>query len=175
VLAEIDEDVVEVCKEFFPGHTSGLSDPRVDIQIGDGFDYLEKHPDEFDAVLSDSTDPVGPGVVLFSAKYFELAKSAMKKGGCFVTQVEGIWSRRNATVSVRNELLNHFSTCEWYGAPIPTYPGGYWSFLVASDRVNFRKISDPHRQQSIEKTAKYYSAEMHSGLFSMPQFIRQTS
>lgn len=171
VLAEIDQDVIDVCKEFFPGHTSGLTDPRVDIQVGDGFEYLKQHPGEFDVILSDSTDPIGPGVVLFSSKYFDLAKSAMKQGGCFVTQAEGMWCRSHSAVSVRNELLNHFKSCEWYGAPIPTYPGGFWSFLIASDAVDFRKIADKSRQKLIEQSSKFYSSALHSGLFSMPRFM----
>jgi spermidine synthase len=171
VLAEIDEAVIEVSRRFLPGHTSGLDDPRVEIRIGDGFDYLQKHPGEFDAVLSDSTDPVGPGVVLFEDKYFSLAKSALRPDGCFVTQAGGFWSRSLDISDVRQSLQQHFARIDWYGGPIPTYPGGLWCFLMASDTVDPRRIAEIGRQAAICKTTRYYHPDMTPGLFAVPRFL----
>jgi len=171
VLAEIDGDVVDVCKTYFPHHTSGLSDPRVDIQIGDGFDYLKNHRGEFDAILSDSTDPVGPGEILFNPDYFRLVKSALKPEGCFVTQSETMWARKKTIPKTTEHLNKLFGQVFWFGGPVPTYPNGFWSFLIASDLPDPRKVADPARQSAISKSTLYYTPELHSGLFFSPKFL----
>ena len=171
VLAEIDGDVVDVCRKYFPAHTCGLNDPRVDIQIGDGFDYLKSHAGEFDAVLSDSTDPIGPGEALFNPEYFHLCKAALKPGGCLVTQAETMWAKNRTIPKTREHLCKQFAQVFWFGGPVPSYPNGFWSFLIASDMPDPRKVADPNRQSTISKTTQYYTPELHSGLFSSPKFL----
>ena len=39
-MVEIDEEVVTVCKEYFPKSTSGLSDPRVHLYFMDGLAFV---------------------------------------------------------------------------------------------------------------------------------------
>src|SRR5690606_30805764 len=70
VLAEIDERVIETSRRFFPSISSGFSDPRVDIQIGDGIAHIKNHPDTYDVILVDSTDPIKAAEGLFSADFY---------------------------------------------------------------------------------------------------------
>lgn len=37
----------------------GLSNPKVDLHIGDGFEFIKKHSNQFDVIITDSSDPVG--------------------------------------------------------------------------------------------------------------------
>ena len=37
----------------------GYSSPKLTQYIGDGFEYMEQHENEFDVVITDSSDPVG--------------------------------------------------------------------------------------------------------------------
>ena len=62
VMVEIDGDVVRECARHMPALNGGaFKNPRGQVIIGDGIDYVRKARDKsFDAVLVDSTD-IGPG------------------------------------------------------------------------------------------------------------------
>jgi spermidine synthase len=173
VLAEIDEDVINVCKEYFPKLAGMLSDPRVDIQVGDGAKYLTEHREEFDAVISDSTDPVGPGAVLFEDPYFQAAKNALRPGGFFVTQCKSVWLDAESVREVSKRFRSLFRQVGVYGATIPTYPTGSWTFIFGSDAVDPRGKIDQVRQELIAKTARYYTPEHQTAAFAMPAFLNR--
>ena len=59
VQIEIDEKVIEVSKKFLPFMGQGLTHPKVTLHIGDGFEFMKKHKNEFDVIITDSSDPVG--------------------------------------------------------------------------------------------------------------------
>lgn len=59
----------------------GFDSPKVELNIGDGFEYMRNHPKEFDVIITDSSDPVGPAVNLFTESYYKLLKDALKPGG----------------------------------------------------------------------------------------------
>jgi spermidine synthase len=172
VLAEIDEDVVNVCKEFFPALANDLNNPRVEVKIADGIKYLENQKHAFDAILSDSTDPIGPGAVLFEDSYFGYAKRALKEGGFFVTQCESAWTNPEGLHDYAERMRKHFHRVFPYGASIPTYPSGYWNFLIGSDTIDPRVCSAANRQNDITKSTRYYTAAHQLAAFVVPAFIR---
>ena len=174
VLAEIDEDVINVCREFFPRLAGALSDSRVDIQIGDGAKYLAEHRGEFDAVISDSTDPVGPGVVLFEDPYFRSAKQALCEGGFFVTQCKSVWLDAEMIRNVKRRWAGLFRIVGVYGATIPTYPSGSWTFIIGSDAVDPKRPVDRARQETICRDTRYYTPEHQTGAFAMPAFLKRS-
>ena len=53
------QEVIEVCKTYLPNMTKGYSSPKLAQYIGDGFEYMQKHNNEFDVIITDSSDPVG--------------------------------------------------------------------------------------------------------------------
>lgn len=171
VLAEIDEDVIKVCREFFPGLASALDDPRVEIRIGDGAEYLSEHCDAFDAIISDSMDPVGPCVVLFGDEYFRSARRAMKKGGFFVTQCESGWTDLPQLSGTIERIKKSFSSVHAYGATVPTYPSGLWCFVIGSDGLEPRQAAAADRQQEILKHARYYTLQHQQAAFALPAFF----
>lgn len=59
----------------------GFDSPKVQLNIGDGFEYMRNHKNEFDVIITDSSDPVGPAVNLFTESYYKLLKDALKPGG----------------------------------------------------------------------------------------------
>jgi spermidine synthase len=170
VLAEIDEDVINVSLDFLPSLASCLRDSRVEMAIGDGAKYLADHPATFDAVFSDSTDPVGPGVVLFEDAYFRAGKDCLRDDGIFVTQCKSLWVDVQTARDVAARLERHFKKVIPYISTIPTYPTGSWSFLYASDRRDPRVQFDASRQQKIAETARYYTPAHQVGAFAVPAF-----
>lgn len=53
------QEVIEVCKKHLPNMAKGFSSPKLTQYIGDGFEYMKKHENEFDVIITDSSDPVG--------------------------------------------------------------------------------------------------------------------
>ena len=51
--------VVELSKKYLPNMAQGFDSPKMNLHIGDGFAFMEKHKNEFDVVISDTSDPVG--------------------------------------------------------------------------------------------------------------------
>src|SRR5690606_39409473 len=86
-MVEIDGTVVDMCKEFLPNHSAGaFDDPRLNLVIDDGMHFVATTEEKFDVIISDSTDPIGPGEVLFSENFYEASRRCRNDGGILVTQ-----------------------------------------------------------------------------------------
>ncbi len=86
ILCDIDEAVIRVSKKYLPGMSIGYQHPAVETFIGDGFKFLADRKNEFDVIITDSSDPEGPAETLFQKPYFELLYGALKYGGVITTQ-----------------------------------------------------------------------------------------
>ncbi len=62
---EIDERVIEVAKKYLPFMACGFDSKKVQLTCGDGFEYMRQRKGEFDVIITDSSDPVGPAKSLF--------------------------------------------------------------------------------------------------------------
>ena len=72
--------MVEVGKKFFSKSlATAFDDPRVTLLFDDAARYLrEDGPGKnYDVIICDSSDPVGPADVLFQSTFFESMKSAL--------------------------------------------------------------------------------------------------
>ncbi|QQE78879.1 polyamine aminopropyltransferase [Alicyclobacillus sp. SO9] len=168
VLAEIDGRVVAASKEYFPGIASGLSDPRVDVQVTDGIQYVNDHAGEFDVILVDSTDPVGPAVGLFAKDFYHAVHRALKPDGIMVAQTESPFMNANLIQKTSRDIGEVFKNSYLYLAYIPTYPTGMWSFTMGS------KQYDPHQASACRVAGtKYYSTEVHQAAFALPPFVQE--
>lgn len=168
VLAEIDGQVIEASKKYFPQIASGLSDTRVDIQVVDGIRHIEENPDTYDVVLIDSTEPVGPAVGLFQKPFYQKVAESLKTDGIMVAQTESPWFNRDLIRQVYADISSTFPITRLYTASIPTYPSGLWSFTLGS------KEYDPlHITEFAAIDTKYYHAGLHKALFELPVFVRE--
>ena len=81
VMVEIDEGVINASKQFFSDTLATcFNDPRLTLLIGDGAAYVETARN-FDCLLVDSSDPVGPASVLFENKFYKDCSQALNDGG----------------------------------------------------------------------------------------------
>ena len=136
---EIDPAVVEFSKEHFPEFTKPVfADKRFESVIDDGMKYVARTDRRFDAIIVDSTDPQGPGKVLFSAKFYAGCKRCLNKGGVLVTQ-NGvpIFQPSELTSSVA-KFRKLFADGACYVAAIPTYVGGHMAMGWATDNRSLR-------------------------------------
>lgn len=69
-----------------PGVVALLSDPRIELRVGDGRAYLAHSGRRFDAIEADALRPsTAYSGNLYSREYFELVRSRLKPGGLAVT------------------------------------------------------------------------------------------
>ena len=124
-IAELDAMVVDVSKRFFPGMSCGFDDPRVHLHITDGIKWVDDAPEStYDAIIVDSSDPVGPASVLFEKPFFEKIHKALKPGGVVCTQGECVWLHVDLIKDVLEMCKGIFAGGSvYYGfTTIPTYP-----------------------------------------------------
>jgi len=119
ILCDIDESVIRLSKKYLPGMSIGFQHPNVSTHIGDGFEFLADKKNEFDVIITDSSDPEGPAESLFQKPYFELLYGALKKGGVITTQGCPSSSFSPAFGAVFEEDANSFHSGESMAPSIP--------------------------------------------------------
>ncbi len=173
VLCEIDELVIDACKEFLPTISCGLSDPRVEIKVEDAIEFIKDKKDEYDIILVDSTDPIGPGEGLFTDEFYTNVKNSLKKGGIMVAQSESPFAQKEAVQKMYKLLKRVFPVCATYTSNIPTYPGGYWAWAFCSVDVEPLSYFAEDRYDDIVKTCKIYNREYHNARFALPNYLKE--
>ncbi len=171
ILCEIDERVVRVCQKYFPGTSCELENGKVTLAFEDGFKFLGNYENYFDLIITDSSDPVGPGVALFKEDYFKLVKKALKPDGIMVSQSESPWYYEETMNSMTLAMSNVFKHVETYIALVTLYPSGFWTITAASDTHSLHNFN--HKKSTeISKTCKYYNPELHKGSLALPNFVK---
>ncbi|MEI7475602.1 MAG: polyamine aminopropyltransferase [bacterium] len=173
VLCEIDGDVIEVCCKYFPTIAGKLDDPRVDIQVRDGIEYIAQFKNEFDVILIDSTDPMGPGEGLFTKEFYTNVKEALREGGIMAAQSESPVANKREMMLMYPLLRSVFPIVKTFTAPIVTYPGGYWSWCFCSADVEPGSHYNEEVAIELEKETKYYNRGIHSSAFVLPNFVKK--
>ncbi len=108
-MVEIDEVVVRASREFLPSLSSSLDDPKLNLVIGDGIEYLKNAESEsFDFIVVDSSDPVGPSVGLFSADFYKDVCRCLTPHGMMAAQSESPRFNQNAFVDLSHCLQDIF-------------------------------------------------------------------
>lgn len=172
---EIDQAVIDMCRRFLPGHSDGaFDDPRVSIVIEDGVDYVRQCRQRYDLIISDCTDPVGPGEVLFSSKFYEGCKGCLNSGGVFVAQNGVAFLQLDEVRTTQQRLSPYFQDQTFYSAAVPTYAGGMMTFAWAGDNPELRRIGPDELKRRYEASGirtRYYNPRIHSASFALPQYI----
>ena len=78
--------VIRLSKKYHPGMSISYQHPKDKVHVGDGFKFLDDYKNEFDVIITDSSDPEGPAESLFQKPYFQLLFGALKEGGVITTQ-----------------------------------------------------------------------------------------
>ena len=173
VLCEIDGMVIDACKKYLPSIAGMLDDERVNIQVRDGIEYISQQEDAFDIILIDSTDPMGPGEGLFTEEFYSNVNKALKEGGIMSAQSESPFVNQRQMKMMYPLLRKAFPKVNTFLGPIPTYPGGYWSWAFCSNTVEPLSFIAEDRVQKIAKQAKLYNLDIHKAAFALPNFVKK--
>jgi len=168
ILAEIDGRVIEVSKQYLPDIAAGLSDSRVDVQVIDGIKHVQEHKNEYDVILVDSTEPIGPAEGLFAKEFYKSIYEALKEDGIMVAQTESPFVNNDLISRVFKDIAAIFPITRLYLANIPTYPSGLWSFTIGSKQHD--PLAVPESQLK-ETNTKYYTPAIHKSVFALPKFV----
>ena len=179
VMVEIDEGVVSASKTFFSSTmATAFDDKRVTLIIGDGAQYVKDAADAgFDALLVDSSDPVGPASVLFENEFYTDCCSALSAGGVMCNQGECIWLH----LDIIKPVLDHCKTCfqdsAYFYCTVPTYPSGQIGFILGrkTSTEQFLPLGQPLREMSatLQEQLRYYNPGMHVASFVLPEFAKR--
>lgn len=193
---EIDDKVVEVSKKFLPFMACGFDSPKVNLTIGDGFEFMKNHRESFDVIITDSSDPigkntlrmilkldftfmlivVGPAVSLFQESYFELMRKALKPGGIICSQGSSFWIDQNHVGETIEACRRQFKNTSYATAMVPSYPCGSIGFVIGCLDEN-RKLNEPVQRYTTSEVDslgfQYYTSDVHKAAFVLPRFAEK--
>ena len=175
-MVEIDGGVVDFARKHLPAINQGcFDDPRFNLVITDGRKFAAESPERFDVIIIDSTDPIGPGEVLFTSQFYSDCKRLLNDGGVLVTQNGVPYFQAD---ELRNTVYNFsrlFADARCYLGVVPTYVGGFMAFGWGTDNKKLRKVPLKTLRKRFKKSAintRYYSPRVHQAAFALPVFIR---
>ena len=174
-MCEIDRTVVDMALKYFPEISAGAFDnTRARLIIDDGVKLVASTRERYDAVIVDSTDPQGPGAVLFEKSFYASCRHILKPGGVLVTQ-NGVpfWQGPELTKSVCH-FRDLFADGGCYLATIPTYAGGPMAFGWATDDKKLRKPTLSALRKRVHEAnlkSRYYTPETHLAAFALPAYV----
>lgn len=177
VMAELDPVVIDISRKWLREiHKGALDDPRLEIRIGDGFEFVKNCTEKFDLVVLDLTDPDTPAFQLYSEEFFRQCQRVLTPGG-LMTMHLGSPVYQAATVKKNAANLRKvFKQVHPMALYIPLY-GSLWCLGIASDSANPRTLSSESLAQRLRERRinglKYYNAELHAGLFALPNFVKE--
>ncbi len=176
-LVEIDPLVIDFCKEHLASINNGaFDDMRTEVIIADGAEYLENTSNQYDIIIVDSPDPIGPARILFSKSFYDSLAKAMNPGGIMVRQTGSVELQAQEQMQANRILKHMFTYTSFYVYTVPTYVGGLFSSVFCSSTINPKTMD----RKTIEKRfdtnkfqTKYYTPWIHIAAFHTPPFMEE--
>ncbi|XP_077970313.1 spermidine synthase-like isoform X2 [Styela clava] len=173
---EIDGLVIDMCKKYLPKMACQYDNPKLTQHVGDGFKFMKEHPNSFDVIITDSSDPEGPAEALFEKPYYELMKKALKPNGIICSQGECLWLHLKLIKNMKDFCESVFPRVGYSYTTIPTYPSGQIGFILCSlnENTDFKEPERVLSEDEVEKmNLRYYNSAIHRSSFVLPEFARK--
>ena len=168
-MIEIDGMVVDVCKKFLPEISAALiaGSSRLEVKIGDGIQHMRQAENEYDVIIVDCSDPIGPGEGLFTRAFYQDVHQALKPDGLFVQQTESPFYHQALIRRLWKDVDDLFPVARMYLAHVPLYPGGMHSFTMGS------KKADPLQAmlRPLPFHTRYFNESIYRSCFALPNFV----
>ncbi|CAK9885997.1 MAG: Polyamine aminopropyltransferase [Candidatus Erwinia impunctatus] len=174
-MVEIDAGVLTFCQQYLPAHSAGAyDDPRLQLIIEDGVNFVRHCEEKFDVIISDCTDPIGPGEGLFTSEFYQGCRRCLHENGIFVAQNGVCFLQQDEAVNSHRKLSHYFNDVSFYQAAIPTYYGGIMTFAWATNQSALRQhdvATLTSRFNTADIACRYYNPAIHAGSFALPQYL----
>lgn len=174
-MVEIDAGVVSFCRQYLPNHNAGsYDDPRFKLVIDDGVNFVNQTSQTFDVIISDCTDPIGPGESLFTSAFYEGCKRCLNPRRYLRRTKRRLLLQQEEAIDSHRKLSHYFSDVGFYQAAIPTYYGGIMT-------LHGRQITTPYaisteiiqaRFLASGLKCRYYNPAIHTAAFALPQYLQ---
>jgi spermidine synthase len=178
VMVEIDGEVIRLAKEFLPGvGGDAWNEPRAEVIVGDGIDYVKKAPDAaFDVIIVDSTDPIGVGEALFTDEFYRHAARILSARGVIVNQCGVPFMQADELRDTSRRRAQFFPHVTAYVAAVPTYVGGFMTLGWAGKDATLTKlapevIAERAEAAGIAGQCGYWTPQVHVASFWLPPYI----
>ncbi|XP_071686189.1 spermine synthase isoform X3 [Rutidosis leptorrhynchoides] len=180
-ICEIDKMVIDVGKKFFPELAVGFEDPRVHLHVGDAVEFIRNIPEgKYDAIIVDSSDPVGPAQELVERPFFEMLARALRPGGVLCNMAESMWLHTHLIQDMISVCQKIFKNVHYAWTSVPTYPSGVIGFILCSTEgppVDFRNPVNPIEKLEgaleHQRELRFYNSQMHRAAFALPPFVKK--
>lgn len=176
VMVEIDGEVIAACREHLPGISRGaFDDPRLELVVGDGAKFVAEAAESFDAIITDSGDPIGPAEILFDSPFYAACRDRLAAGGILVTQNGVPFLQPEETTSTWRKLGRVFPHRGFHLSPVPTYYGGYMAFAWGAGRDLYAQDWDAvaARIAAAALDLEHYNAEVHRAAYAHPEWFKR--
>ncbi|MFY0310754.1 polyamine aminopropyltransferase [Leisingera sp. D0M16] len=176
-MVEIDGGVVDFSKEYLPMLSQGaFDDPRLNLVINDGAVFMKENTEKFDVIIVDSTDPIGPGEVLFTDTFYGHAARSLTEDGIIVTQNGVPFMQGDELTGTLRAFQALFADASCYLATVPTYAGGPMAFGWGSHSDKARNVSLADLEARFAAAGidtGYYNPEVHKAAFALPNYVKK--
>ncbi|WP_264213456.1 polyamine aminopropyltransferase [Leisingera thetidis] len=176
-MVEIDGGVVDFSKQYLPMLSNGaFDDPRLNLVINDGALFMKENTGKFDVIIVDSTDPIGPGEVLFTDTFYGHAARSLTEDGIIVTQNGVPFMQGDELTGTLHAFQALFADASCYLATVPTYAGGPMAFGWGSHSDKARNVTLGDLETRFAAAGidtGYYNPEVHKGAFALPNYVKK--
>ncbi len=175
---EIDKQIVELARKKLPFVSKGaFSDKRLSTHFEDGFAFVGRYCGFFDVIVVDSTDPIGPGKVLFERTFYKKVFHALTGDGIAIFQLGPFLDFEPVIKNAVKKLKTLFRHVHPLRLPMPSYScGSEYCFVLASKGIDPSRVAPPIVAQRLASrlgqkvsSLKYYTPAIHSASFVMPK------
>lgn len=174
-MVEIDGTVVDLCREYLPSLSNGaFDDPRAELIIADGLEFVKRTDRKFDVIIIDSTDPIGPSVPLFSDEFYADCRDALTPDGVFICQSGVSFVQEDEARETHRRLTDIFEDAALYVTLVPTYAFGFMT-LGWGARSSMARLTDIEtvraRFEAAQLQTRYYTPDIHAACFGLPAYM----
>ena len=171
-MVEIDPSVVKLCNKYLPAISHGaFNDKRANLVFADGDRFIRNSREKYDVIIVDSSDPIGPAKILFQKAFYRNILKVLSSNGIMVRQTGSTFLQKEEINYSYKRYKEVFKYPALYLAPVPTYVGGFFSFIYGSNKINPKKTTLPgltKKYRILKLNTKYYNPELHFASFVLP-------
>lgn len=174
-LVELDTLLVEVCKKYLPQTACRMDDKRLNIYGTDALRFIRSRVNEYDLIIIDSSDPFGPGEILFTKEFYGNCYKALKEDGIMIHHNESPFYMEEAAwcQRIHRRVSDIFPESHVYQGHLPTYPSGHWLFGFASKKYHPLNDLSAESWNLRGLKTRYYTTRLHVGAFALPAYVEE--
>jgi len=172
-MVELDPGVVEIARTCLARISNGaFDDPRTELIIGDGVRFVADTDRRFDVIIVDSTDPLGPGEVLFTEAFYADCRARLRPGGILVAQSGNPFVERSRLDACLARLRGVFRDTSFILTSVPAYLGGPFVFAWGCDDAGTRALTaEELSARPVPQGLRCYTPAVHAAAFVHPPWL----